>query len=51
VRISCLLEADIVAKIDEVAAELTAADPYRRVSTRTDALRALVLDALKARGK
>lgn len=28
---------------------MTEADPYRRVSTRTDAFRALVIDALKTR--
>ena len=45
-------DADIVAQIDAYAQQLTDEDPIRRVTTRTDALRALVLDGLKhKRGK
>jgi len=47
VKVTVLLDADIVAQIDAYAQQLTAEDPIRRITTRTDALRALVLDGLK----
>lgn len=51
VRISCLLEADLAVQVDEVADEMTASQPDRRPATRTEALRALVIGGLQARGK
>ena len=51
IKVTALLDADLVDKIDAVAEQLTADDPYRRITTRTDALRALVIDGLKHREK
>lgn len=46
VRITFMLEADLVRQVDEVAARLTAEDESRRGFTRTDALRVIIRNGL-----
>jgi predicted transcriptional regulator len=49
VKVTVMLDPDLVDKIDALAEKLTAEDPYRHERTRTDALRVLVIDGLKHR--
>jgi hypothetical protein len=48
-RITFLIDAATVRIVDEVAEELTADDPFQRRLTRTDALRLLIREGIKAR--
>jgi hypothetical protein len=50
-RVSCLLQADIVVRVDEVAKAKTADDPSRRPWSRTDAVRHLILLGLESESK
>lgn len=50
VHISFLLDADIAARIDAEAERRTKEDPARRRWTRTDTLKALLVQALGAAG-
>lgn len=50
VRVNYYLPADLVARVDRYAEKLAEGDPLGRSVTRTDAIRALVADALKRAG-
>jgi hypothetical protein len=51
VHISFLLDADVARRVDEEAERMTKEDPYRRVTSRTDALRSLISDGLTYRAE
>jgi hypothetical protein len=50
VRMQIIFPGELVAMVDEYATKMTAENPFGRPATRTDALKALVVDALKAKG-
>ena len=50
VRLSSMISGLLVKKVDQLAEKLTAEDPYGKVYTRTDALKRVIVDGLKANG-
>jgi hypothetical protein len=50
VRVNYYLPPELVARIDAYGAKLAESDPLGRPVTRTDAIRALLTDALKRAG-
>lgn len=50
VRMQVIFPADLVKLVDAYARQMTAENPFARPATRTDALKALVVDALKVKG-
>ena len=48
-RINFLVDADLIHRVDEEAQRMGAEDPYKRATSRTDALRSLIDDGLNYR--
>lgn len=51
IRINFLVDAALVHKVDAEAKRMAAEDPYKRATSRTDALRTLIEDGLKFRAE
>lgn len=53
IRVSFLLDAALLHRVDEEAVQMTAEDPYtpKRPTSRTDAFRSLIEDGLQARSQ
>jgi hypothetical protein len=49
VHLSFIVDASLVREIDEEADRMKGEDPYARVVSRTDTVRSLIIDGLKAR--
>lgn len=51
VRVNVLVDSELLARVDDEAARMTEEDPYKRATSRSDALRSLIDDGLKFRGE
>jgi hypothetical protein len=50
VRLASMIPGELVKKLDRLAEKLTGEDPYGTKYTRTDALKRVIVDGLKANG-